>query len=363
MRVIEARNVHQAFPKGLRLLEQYGVERASRNGPVKVAPWPVTTVYARPYERVLFWAERDANPAFHLYEALWMLAGRDDVAPLTRYVKDFGRFSDDGVTLHGAYGHRWKRPKDQLAIIADRLTDDPNDRRCVLQMWDVERDLGRVGKDAPCNTTAVFQCDADGRLDLTVFCRSNDIVWGAYGANAVHFGFLLEYMALWIGCPIGTYRQVSVNWHSYVDVFEQNIKILGSAFKGMYAEPTPIPDPYVDRRVRSIPLLEQRYAEAPHEIITRVDTMIAELLVHAETEFAFPRIAADEAPFFDVAHAVLRAHHAWRTLAAPERYEEALRILSAADPQADWIVAATDWTLRRQKRWRDKMENEPAIRR
>src|SRR5690348_17067041 len=104
MRVLEARNAHDALPKGIRLMRNHGVSRDSRNGQVLQAPWPVTTVYTKPCERVMFWPERDANPAFHLYESLWMLQGRNDLSPLLRYVRDFGRFSDDGETLYGAYG-------------------------------------------------------------------------------------------------------------------------------------------------------------------------------------------------------------------------------------------------------------------
>ena len=104
MKVLSVRNVHEALPRALKLLQQQGIERPSRNGPVLQAPWPVTTVYQNPLERVVFWPERDANPFFHLYESLWMLAGRNDIAPLTRYAKNMANYSDDGETQHGAYG-------------------------------------------------------------------------------------------------------------------------------------------------------------------------------------------------------------------------------------------------------------------
>jgi len=101
MKVIEARNVHQALPKALRLLQLHGQPRPSRNGDVLVAPWPVTTVYEQPTERLTFWPQRDVNTAFLLAEALWMLQGRNDLGLPQRYIKDFGRYSDDGQTLLG----------------------------------------------------------------------------------------------------------------------------------------------------------------------------------------------------------------------------------------------------------------------
>jgi hypothetical protein len=47
------------------------------------------------------------------------------------------------------------------------------------------------------------------------------MIWGAYGANAVHMSVLLEYMAARIDCAVGTYYQFSNNLHAYVDTLEK----------------------------------------------------------------------------------------------------------------------------------------------
>jgi hypothetical protein len=361
MRVIESRNVHQALPKAVWLMKQHGRPRQSRNGAVLVAPWPVTTAYQRPCERMVFWPQRDANPAFHVYESLWMLAGRNDLAPLLRYVKDFGRFSDNGLTLYGAYGYRWRMSYDvdQLEVIAERLRRDPDDRRCVLQIWQGEYDLDRVSKDIPCNLTATFQVNCDGALDLTVFCRSNDIVWGAYGANAVHFSVLLEYMAIWVGRPVGCYRQVSVNWHAYdAEPWRKVQGLPGVAFTAPFEPLAPVPDPYVDGTARALPLIEPKHGEDPTETIRRFDTYAQELLTHADTGFALPRLTNDDEPWIEAVYTVLRAHEYWRTLAAPERYEAALSELERGDQSVDMIVAMSDWVARRREAWRAKQMAE-----
>jgi hypothetical protein len=54
-------------------------------------------------------------------------------------------------------------------------------------------------------------------LDITVCCRSNDIVWGAYGANACQFSVLQEYLAARLDVGVGTYVQFSNNYHCYED--------------------------------------------------------------------------------------------------------------------------------------------------
>ena len=86
MHVINARNVNSAYPQALHYIAIAGDRVASRNGPVLRAPEPVSTVYAKPWERVLFDPQRDANPFFHLFESLWMLDGRNDVATLTSWL-------------------------------------------------------------------------------------------------------------------------------------------------------------------------------------------------------------------------------------------------------------------------------------
>jgi hypothetical protein len=55
----------------------------------------------------------------------------------------------------------------------------------------------------------------DGKLDIVVCCRSNDIIYGAYGSNVVQFSVLQEYLAAMIGVSVGTYYQVSDSWHAY----------------------------------------------------------------------------------------------------------------------------------------------------
>src|SRR5690606_9555427 len=111
---------------------------SSRNGPVAQILEPVIVTYTHPRERVLLYTERDCNPFFHLYESLWMLAGRNDVAPLAYYNKRMPEFSDDGKTFHGAYGYRWRTHFgwDQLRAIVEELRTNSNSRRVVLQMWD-----------------------------------------------------------------------------------------------------------------------------------------------------------------------------------------------------------------------------------
>lgn len=234
MYTIHADNVNDAYFRLTAMLrrEDDSTEmhrRPSRYGDVIEFADPVATVYRKPWECVLLDLGRNINPFFHFMEALWILAGRNDVEFVARYASKMREFSDDGTTFHGAYGDRWRwhfqngeyadEAKDQLETCIRALQHDQDDRRCVLAMWDPSVDLGRKGKDFPCNTHIYLKV-RQGKVIATVCCRSNDMLWGCYGTNATQFGFLIAYVAARLGLPIGDLTTVSDSAHVYTKVWD-----------------------------------------------------------------------------------------------------------------------------------------------
>jgi len=344
MRVIDVRNVNHALPEGLRMLDLEGVQRDSRNGPVKVVPGPVTTVYRKPTERVMFYPDRDCNPFFHLFESLWMLAGRNDVAYVKQFVKRMETFSDDGVTFNGAYGFRWREffGQDQLEKVAQALRDNPEDRRQVVQIWDAS-DLGKVSKDLPCNTQVYFGRGHEGELNMTVCNRSNDVIWGAYGANAVHFSYLLEYMAAWIGCPVGAYWQISNNFHGYLNTYEP-LKHLADLAADPYRQP-PLNEPYAVGMVTPFPLVNTGIATWEKDLMM--------FLEEGENAIGYSD------PFFRrVAVPMLRAYRAYKDNVGEQRYALALGELSQVKA-TDWQLAGQEWIERRFKKFVKAQDDGP----
>lgn len=240
---IRTRNVNTALSEAMWYLNICGKVEESRNGPVLVSPDPVMTVYSKPLERVLFSHKRDANPYFHLMEALWMLAGRNDVAFVKQFNSRIDKYSDNTTTFHGAYGHRWRKHFgfDQLLYVVEELLQDRGSRRAVLQMWDAA-DLQMMNglrwaggaKDVPCNTAAYFDL-RDGVLNVTVTNRSNDAIWGCYGANVVQFSILLEYVAACLNVEVGTYRQFSNNFHVYKNLPNFDDMVPGVDVRDLYS--------------------------------------------------------------------------------------------------------------------------------
>jgi len=231
------RNVNQGLPEVLRALQHHGRSYPSRNGEVVALNEPFCISYNTPYENVLFSPLRDANPFFHFMESVWMLAGRNDVEFVSMYNRRMREYSDDGIKFHGAYGYRWRHAFgfDQLNAIKTILKDNPFDRRAVLGMWHPGLDLGKTGKDFPCNTHCYFRIVevnsvtnndpspfVERYLQMTVCNRSNDAIWGLCGANAVHFSFLHRYMAECLDVNVGELFFITNNLHVYTDQYPLN---------------------------------------------------------------------------------------------------------------------------------------------
>lgn len=235
MYLISARNVNDAFPQAMSLIKTVGVPGPSRNGSVIYVPKPVITQYSYPTERVVFSRERDANPFFHFMEGLWMLGGKCGLDFIGQFNSQMKEYANPYGVFDGAYGGRWRYHfgHDQLNRIIDLLKKDPHTRRAVLTMWDGALDLGRDSLDIPCNTHAYLTI-SDHKLNMTVCCRSNDAIWGAYGANVVHMSMMMEVVASLIGCGVGTYYQLSNNLHIYPGV-KNHAELLNVR---------PYPDPY-----------------------------------------------------------------------------------------------------------------------
>lgn len=331
-------SVSHGLTRGLNHLSWSGVLSKSRNGDVIVSREPVVTTYLYPANRVLLSPMRDANPFFHVMEALWMLAGRNDLSWIRLFNRRFKEYSDDGKTLHGAYGHRWRNHfgRDQLSDIAAGLRQKSDDRRMVLSMWDPAVDLGRSGVDFPCNTHAYFDTLNDGRLNMTVSCRSNDIWWGCYGANAVHFSFLLEYMAAATGLEMGVYRQMSNNYHIYPGIVNINHgTILDSLCKDIldhdpFTEGV-VPQVYLNRNfdLKKAPLVDN-----PETFMEELDWFMADSALseqNYQNKF-FPRVAV---PMF-------RAWACYKNNLHQGAFTSAQDIEDGA-----WMLACVQWLERR----------------
>jgi hypothetical protein len=333
MYLIQAQNVRDALPNALKFLMRTGEKETTRNGDALVSPKPMAIRYRYPKQHVLINAVRDANPFFHLMEAMWMLAGRQDGAFLDYYIKDFSKtFGVNGI-IPDAYGYRWRcrLGYDQLEEIIDQLKNVPGTRQTVLQMW--YDDLISDYNIKPCNLIATFRIRHD-RLDMTVFNRSNDLIWGACGANAVHFPIMQEYVASMIGIEMGHYWQISTNMHLYTHhqdmLFDRQLKA-GLKHLNLYTALRDLGD-----YGPTIPLV--KYPESfDNEILETVE-MIEN--INEDQEIYDGNLSQ---PFLrDVVLPMAQAHRWYKKRCMAEAFVEMERVIAE-----DWKRAGIEWIKRR----------------
>lgn len=138
-------------------------------------------------------------------------------------------FSDNGVNLHGAYGYRIA---DDLKDIVSKLYNDHDTRQAVVNIYSIGmeyKDLQTTTKDVPCTLCLQFTI-RDGKLNMHVYMRSNDIIWGT-PYDVYVFTNLLQVMANELGIPVGKYYHTATSLHCYENMFQTLEMIESSSYE------------------------------------------------------------------------------------------------------------------------------------
>jgi len=186
-----------------------------------------------PLQRNILVENRWANPFAQLAETLWVLAGRNDMDWLERYIPQCRKWSDDGTVWRAGYGPRlrsvyvnahksnksdpylWEEVQiDQIAYVISKLKEDPSTRQAVISLWDPVKDTFSGSKDYPCNNWLQFLV-RDGKLYLSVVLRSNDLIYGFSHCDFYLWSVLQELVANCVGVEVGTMTWFAGSFHVY----------------------------------------------------------------------------------------------------------------------------------------------------
>jgi thymidylate synthase len=159
-----------------------------------------------------FHPQREINYRFMIAEWLWIMAGRNDLATLTRYNSKMGSFSDDGLKLAGAYG---PKIKSQWEYVVKTLACDRTSRQAVMTIW--ERNPA-PSKDIPCTTSAQFIIRNE-QLHGIFTMRSSD-AWLGIPYDCFTFGQIINSLASRLDAAPGYLHLIMGSSHLY----QENIR-------------------------------------------------------------------------------------------------------------------------------------------
>jgi thymidylate synthase len=146
---------------------------------------------------------------------LWTLAGSNDLNHLQCYHPDARNFSDDGISLSGAFGKRlfqYRNEINQIDAVIGRLQADPASRRTFAAICDADDNVRR-SREYPC-CIGVQYFLREGALHSITYMRAQHALL-ILPYDAFLFMALQCLVAARLGAAVGTYRHVCGTFHIY----------------------------------------------------------------------------------------------------------------------------------------------------
>ena len=199
-----------AAPRNIEITESIGVIIELRN----------------PRRRIQYNPARNLNVHFALGEFLWYFSGDNLLENITYYNRRYGDYSDDNFILNGAYGKRIfgfdTHKNSQWQTIKKIFDKDIYTRQGVISIFS-PNDIIIKTKDVPCTCSLQFFV-REGKLDMIVYMRSNDLIWGT-PYDIFSFTMFQEILANELNVELGKYIHFigSAHIYSYHNKLCQNI--------------------------------------------------------------------------------------------------------------------------------------------
>jgi thymidylate synthase len=283
MKSFEFESIEEGYPILLKTLLEEGKDVSPRGQLTKEIS-PLGFTINNPRKAIYYNPLRKANYGFQIAEFLWMMRASNDLEEIAHYNKHWRNFSDDNITLNGAYGNRifnyqgsiLEKEKDeenyvpvlvdQFSLAQKQLEKDPDTRQATIVLFNPALDY-RETKDKPCTNLMRFMI-RDGKLNMTVFMRSNDAILGLYPYDFWNFVHIQAIMASKLGIEMGKYTHIADSFHIYEKHFELAQQIIDNPYliKSLYNDNTitnSLPQDQVDielSRVQNLEVLTRRTA-------------------------------------------------------------------------------------------------------
>ena len=184
------------------------------------ALYNVCFVIRNPKDRVITTPWRKFNDSYAKQEWEWYQSGWPYVTEIKKVAKIWDRMHGGDDRVNSNYGWQWKR-NNQLDKCIEQLRNNPNSRQAWISIYD-GKEKDNYQFDTPCTMCVGFDIK-NGKLDMTVVMRSNDLVYG-FCNDQYCFSMLQEYVANELNIEIGTYTHIAHDLHIYERHYDMKTK-------------------------------------------------------------------------------------------------------------------------------------------
>jgi len=159
-------------------------------------------------------------------ELKWYLSGSLKIDKIKEYSSFWQNLTDSNGTINSNYGNiafiQKQNGKSQFEWCVDSIKKDKNTRQAIIN-YNQPMHKYNNNKDFVCTIAQHFMV-RDGKLDTTVFMRSNDLIYGLT-YDAPWFCLLSKKIAQKTNLKLGTYRHYAASLHVYERHFDMLYKI------------------------------------------------------------------------------------------------------------------------------------------
>ncbi len=193
-------------------ISQMNEPNDSRDGKVIGEVINAISIIEDPTRNVLTSPIRKLSMRYAIGEFLWYLSGSNKLKEISKYTKNWERFSDDGENLNSCYGWciKHKFGFDQYEYIKELLKKDKNTRQAVIH---IKEPNNKPSKDVNCTVCLQFFI-RENKLYLTTYMRSCDL-WYGFPYDVFNFCNLQVLLSMELGVELGTYTHICGSLHLY----------------------------------------------------------------------------------------------------------------------------------------------------
>ena len=145
------------------------------------------------------------------FEWDWYLSANPNAEEISKRASIWKSMMDYQCNVNSNYGYQWNR-NDQLRKVINILKKDPTTRKAGISLYD-GKEIDLYSKDTVC-TYAINFYITNGKLNMQVMMRSNDLVYG-FCNDQYCFSKLQMLVAEELSLDIGIYTHFVCNMHIY----------------------------------------------------------------------------------------------------------------------------------------------------